>query len=454
MRRPPQAEMRNVRDRVPVKDGSIIQQRKYQLITPLLGGGVKAGETDPITVINGKSVRGQLRFWWRATRGGQFGGSLQRMREVEELIWGAASDESNKRPSLVQIVITIDSAGQPESYRDWCPNELKYAAFPLQRSNASIRHQVKFMLHASFEARQINFTDAQEGRRTIDAATEVNAALWAWETFGGIGARTRRGFGALQLLSLGENGERRPIFWGEDGNTANTISPMDRLKAGYRQYYSVGDFPMGVACLPENLGRLVLCRATDCLDAWTKLIRRLKDFRQMRPGGPAPGRSKWPEPEHIRRITGQRLPRHGLIPPNVDSFPRMQFGAPIVFEFRHDNDANPRDPNADPRKTVLQFENQNKPIQRWASPLILRPLAIGQGGFAALAVYLKGSNPPFPPALYEADGRTLVRGGLHMDLTTAQQATINGVAGAPPLTVRSENGRNYVDTVLDFLDTL
>jgi CRISPR-associated protein Cmr1 len=83
-------------------------ERKYELITPLFGGGVEAKKNDDITLISGKTIRGHLRFWWRATRGGQFGGGtegLKRMKEREAEIWGAASTPDKLSPSRVQIEV-------------------------------------------------------------------------------------------------------------------------------------------------------------------------------------------------------------------------------------------------------------------------------------------------------------------------------------------------------------
>jgi CRISPR-associated protein Cmr1 len=79
----------------------LTQVREYELLTPLFGGGVEAATADPVTVIRGSSVRGQLRFWWRACRGGQFNGDLKQMKKAENLLWGAASTG----PSQVQIAI-------------------------------------------------------------------------------------------------------------------------------------------------------------------------------------------------------------------------------------------------------------------------------------------------------------------------------------------------------------
>src|SRR5262249_55569791 len=67
--------------------------RTYSLMTPLFGGGVDAGVPDLQRLITGKSVRGQLRFWWRAIRGG-FGSDeagLAAMKKKEAELWGAPS---------------------------------------------------------------------------------------------------------------------------------------------------------------------------------------------------------------------------------------------------------------------------------------------------------------------------------------------------------------------------
>ena len=53
---------------IPRTDDMITQTRSYKLITPLFGGGVEAGKNDENIPVNGKCIRGQLRFWWRATR--------------------------------------------------------------------------------------------------------------------------------------------------------------------------------------------------------------------------------------------------------------------------------------------------------------------------------------------------------------------------------------------------
>ncbi|WP_201366950.1 type III-B CRISPR module RAMP protein Cmr1, partial [Dictyobacter formicarum] len=108
-----------------IEDPNIITQiREYQMITPLFGGGVKAGENDSLTPIRGTAIRGQLRYWWRACRGGkpEFEGELTRMKEAEDLIWGSAALTENqnhpKIQNVIQICVEIINPGEAlESFR-------------------------------------------------------------------------------------------------------------------------------------------------------------------------------------------------------------------------------------------------------------------------------------------------------------------------------------------------
>jgi CRISPR/Cas system CMR-associated protein Cmr1 (group 7 of RAMP superfamily) len=52
--------------------GRVEKKYSISLITPLFGGGAEPGRPDEDFPIRGTAIRGQLEFWWRATRGTQF----------------------------------------------------------------------------------------------------------------------------------------------------------------------------------------------------------------------------------------------------------------------------------------------------------------------------------------------------------------------------------------------
>jgi CRISPR-associated protein Cmr1 len=393
-------------------DTIITQERVYELITPLFGGGVTPGEADPVTIIRGTEIRGQLRFWWRACRGGQkkFGGDPAKMKQAENEIWGAAykKDEPTiPQDETVQITVEVLKPGTPvepfqieekDGRKQVKPNPVfgsphPYAAFPLQPSQEEqqkedlklkeVRRNVSFKLTISFP---------------VNHQTDVEAALWAWETFGGVGARTRRGFGALRCISIEEGSKSVSVKQPE----ANPENVRQWLQENLKLFVVDGRWPVNVPHLTQQLTEnkdFKLMSAGNTHNAfaiWNALIERLRSFRQKmrypsrKPNAKNPGRSMWPEPSAIRQHTGQSLRGHDSPIPNppIDKFPRAAFGLPIIFQFKDRNKENPDDPQRDPRNTVLQPLSS----ERFASPLILKPLACKQRECVGLALILDGTK--------------------------------------------------------------
>lgn len=431
---PPEANQLSLKN-----ENCIRLKRKYELITPLFGGGVEPGVNDNITPINGKTIRGHLRFWWRATRGGQFGGGdegLRRMKALEDRIWGAASTKSASNPSAVQIEVELGAyqrIGSPEApyvarHRpnpDWA--KLIYAAFPLQDDPHSVS-RFRFDLKVRFPE---TLESANGG--LVSLAEEIEATLWAWQTFGGVGARTRRGFGAIKRAD-------EPHAWPKEPEKIE-----ERIKTELKNCVSEGDFPLDVPHLskdlsfalattsrmvqvgPNRVSRLEPYDTAD--DAWEALIVELKNFRQARTGAGGFGRSKWNEPERIREITGQRLPAHAKNESlaSIKEFPRAAFGQPILFQFHRDqkNPSGSSDPRRDPVDTILKGGRlpgqANKTRERLASPLILKPLSCAGTKAVGLAAILKGPRVS-PEGLYLSGER--VNQNLGMRITKKEGMSI------------------------------
>ena len=411
----------------------IWQERKYELITPLFGGGVEPSHADPVTVIRGTAIRGHLRFWWRATRGGRSNGNLREMKKKEEELWGAASTPGDPKPSKVQIAITdITNGSQMKPFErgraDAGWQELAYAAFPLQEKGQPVLNDVGFTLSMSFPEKE---------------KEEVEAALWAWETFGGIGARTRRGFGALKSGTL----PGKP-------NKLKT-----RLLADAEKYVSRGNWPEAVPHLTSNLSFVIVTKKENknrvafasAFEAWEHLISELKGFRQSRSG--RFGRSKWPEPEQIRRITGQRGHPEDSTLLGVEKFPRAVFGLPIIFHFKGGNEEKPYSSSLDPIDSTLKGGpysdgTRTKYGERLASPLILRPLLCGNNQAVGLALLLEA--PRVPPEGFRLTGDGFDE-PVRCQLTKAEASKIE------PLR-KAANNLGHEDDELDvlqsFMDTL
>lgn len=375
----------------------IEQTREYQLITPLYGGGVTPGEADPVTIIRATEIRGHLRFWWRATRGGQFGDDLVALKKREGAIWGEASQrekekkgekqkqrENNESSLRVQIEVAILHLGESKKPFNIVPNNNGnlvpkpvgvpgYAAFPLRPPNEDLRRKTQQQITEEMRSVQHNVRFVLTIIFPPTYEEDIQAALWAWETFGGLGARTRRGFGALQLLKIGDKANKNLP-------PANHVKDIKSwLEDQLKTFVVPGTWPKDVPHLEQNLAYEIVGPPSRTLQAWDNLIERYVLFRQSRTKGTT-GRSNWPEAEAIRDITGRRFYKKLNHP---EKFPRAVFGLPILFHFKD---------KGDPGDTTLQGANEEN--ERLASPLILRPLACIGGSAVGLAVLLKGSHLP------------------------------------------------------------
>lgn len=345
------------------KTGWTETTRVYKVITPLWGGGVEANKNDPVTLIRGSSIRGHLRFWWRALRGNSNGSTISEMREKENSIWG-----STQVPSQVKITVNVTNKGTNFQATNFHGDQIAdvgamnskdaYVTFPLRTLNASLTENVQFSV--VFE-----YPD--------DVGEEVEAALWAWQTFGGIGARTRRGMGAIECIQVGKIPQLP--------QSANDFQKS--VSENLKKWIVAGDFPAGVPHLSRRLNYKLTGKQDYItgIEAQRNIIGQYKNFRQSRPGTRKdPGRSHWPEPDLIRACFPGRAFRHSIEHRVHGKAPRAVFGLPLIIHFKHYKEG-----EQDPEETTIQGVGG---IDRLASPLIIRPVHLSSG-FAGMAVLLE-----------------------------------------------------------------
>ncbi|GGN27625.1 MULTISPECIES: type III-B CRISPR module RAMP protein Cmr1 [Marinomonas] len=307
------------------------QTYKCTLVTPMYGGGVEAGKVDTAMPIRASSIRGQLRFWWRIACGPK---DPKELFKRETAIWGGIGDEGAKA-SKVQIRVKCK----------------KINSNHLERSKSIKGFGVKYILGAADEVScllsgyefvlEVHYKD-----QVLDEEkAQVEETLRWWASFGGIGGRTRRGFGAIKIEGL------KPVYETE----------MKGL--------------MKLEFISDSNGKKSFNSAED---AWKKATELFYQFRQGKGigrnegQGSRPGRSRWPEPDQLRRMTKKHKTDHDPVHPAGNVFPRAAFGLPIIFDF---NDRTNKEPNT---MTLLP-----KGEQRMASPLIICPYKDGEKWRAA-----------------------------------------------------------------------
>jgi CRISPR-associated protein Cmr1 len=383
---------------VPREDhGMIVEKRSYELITPLFGGGVEPNTPDPVTTIRATEIRGHLRFWWRATRGGQFK-TIEELKAKEDEIWG-----STETPSAVSIEVSFSeknskgkelivrnnygeviSAGAPQS-------KYGYVAFPLfDALGKTLQEEISF---------QLKFVYPEYLKEDIELV------LWAWESFGGIGARTRRGFGAIVCTNKDKLKTINEFLSYTRLKLQSLVRPNEiafsLLSSNEKEYVFITEINENTKVLKQL-----------ALNVWQQLFTYLKDFRQYRNGR---GRSYWPEADAIRNITGNMAnytdyqdKLHDHTRPTValnglplEVFPRASFGLPLIYQFKDNKKGLRRDekkyrenkkswtPPRDPDPENISIKG--KDFNRWSSPLILRPILCSDGIIGSVVRLLQPS---------------------------------------------------------------
>ncbi|MDG4550917.1 MAG: type III-B CRISPR module RAMP protein Cmr1 [Candidatus Contendobacter sp.] len=389
-------------------------RRSFQVttITPVYGGGITAGEPDAEMPVRASTIRGQLRFWWRLLNRQRFS-NPQNQFEAERDIWGGMSDKQD-RSSKVQIRITSWSGGAPRRFQ----RAQEVGIPPYAIAVALTGRDNNEVLTTG-----LNFTLMIRCPDTLWGGVEETLRWWA--SFGGLGARTRRGLGALQIAGL------------------TTVSTVEEASSKGCRLILKGSFPQAH-------------------QAWKTAIEALQTFRQgegfaRRPRGPGatvPGRSHWPEPDSIRDITrDHRVKADGTsfapVHPARIAFPRAYFGLPILFHFKNIKRDNPpnerRDLHFDPRDTTLVPAGEG--IERMASPLILKPLALSDGQYAACALTL-------PTEHLNRLALVLRRGDTPLQTFPAGNWWPTGAAGAraKAADIRPMQDRDATDPLTAFLD--
>ncbi len=358
-----------------------------RLITPMFGGGAQAGRVDPSMPVSAKGIRGQLRFWWRATRGAARCRTTDELAAAEATIFGTA-----ETPSALQVVVRRCDPAQvtTEPCVEWerkpnggfrpnwkgpfagFDNPLRYVAFPFQGTSPDSDKPVEPGKYLA------EFRFAVDVTSPADTALDIEAALWAWLNFGGCGARTRRGCGAVFAAGFAPASAEGVADW------------MNQAKAKYGL-----DFEADRAWPTLVRALLIGEKPTGSIAAWKASVGEMWAFRQGEAGHGSgvgrneglkphrPGRSRWPEPESLRAATKRRASKHQRLAhiPD-DAYPRAELGLPIIFHFA----PQPRD---NPQDTELYPVVDGQRRTRMASPVILRPMGLAAGPSLPMVALLR-----------------------------------------------------------------
>jgi len=188
-----------------------------EVITPMFISGADTNTVE----LRSASIKGALRFWWRALYGREFS-SIEKMKEAEGKLFGDTEQKSKLRLYVdvsTPFSISNDNLvnGRTFLVHNHYLSIFDYLAFGLceydrnQHRNAYKRKHIKpnskFIIH--FDFNNINNNSEQ-----------ILKALSCLNSFGGLGAKSRNGFGCISIKPLSNNISLPPItnFSGERKN--------------------------------------------------------------------------------------------------------------------------------------------------------------------------------------------------------------------------------------------
>jgi len=370
---------------------------RIEVVTPILGGAALLRNADIVDVIRTPSIRGQLRFWWRALNGHLYE-SPEGLHARESALWGRAAEVEGGR-SAVELRVAVEQTGKPDSsdIRLYDSKEGKatpgaYALWPAREEKRERRPTAprrapgtRFLLTLLAPSSDIK---------------EVENVVRAWLLFGGYGSRTRRGLGAFRVLDA-------PTGW-----LPPTAARQELERLFGRDIFAAPGTPANdvpwLAGAALHVGRA----ERNAEAAWTRALEWLKEFRQGTSSGPGgraretgtgklqpqrPSISNWPEADKIRRLAGKTKahpPRHN----STLAWPRAGFGLPIIGQFQAKARDGSRLDEPGPFELRWHEPNPNEPgktveHERLASPLIIKAMPLANGEFVPIALWLNRACP-------------------------------------------------------------
>ncbi len=183
---------------------------EYKITTPMFLGGAFPEESVDDQQFRNASLKGALRFWWRALNwgrmlreaGGNETAALKALHRREGELFGKASDGKDSVQSRVQLSsqfleVTTLAAGD---------KSVKPVSYLLGMGLYDYRGGT---LRPALRGGVLRLTARFKPGSGQDVQDEVQQTLIALGIFGGLGSRGRKGLGSLAVQSLQRVGERQ-----------------------------------------------------------------------------------------------------------------------------------------------------------------------------------------------------------------------------------------------------
>ena len=214
------------------------------LDSPAFLAGASQGQED--CDLRSATLRGQLRAWWRTLHSGFL--TVNELRQLEAALWGDATQGAAIQFHLITKKRPTVQLHQHPNQRD---SGLKYLAYGMDETSRGERKQ-RWVANPDGERQlEVRFTDSlyhasskrkpedQKQGLSIPAEAIKNqfvSALWLLGQYGGVGSKSRKGFGSLRVH------EKLP-FESLQAVLARAQSIRDLLKSGTKFEETLAESP-------------------------------------------------------------------------------------------------------------------------------------------------------------------------------------------------------------------
>ena len=237
----------------------------YRATTPMFCGGADPKDAE----LRLPSFKGALRFWWRALAWSRLEGNLGAIEEEEAELFGSA----DKGQSSVSMRLTnYEKPNSREGHSLKVGQGAKYLGYGVMETGSCARYCLAAPFDFTIHMRCRNL-DSQELDTLKDSLTTLGI-------FGGMGSKSRKGYGSLMLQSLtidnAENKWTAPQSRGELHHVIGSILRIRNNSNDLPQYTAVSaetrcllissrraQSPMG---LIDRIGSELKDSITECKD--------------------------------------------------------------------------------------------------------------------------------------------------------------------------------------------
>lgn len=318
-----------------------------KVITPLFLAGTKTAPE-----LRAPSFRGALRFWLRAIVGGVIGDrNLKKIYETESFVFGSTG-------GISPVMIRVSARATPRRFTSNMPG-VKYLFWSMLRSRREV--------YMPNEVRSLVLTMQTRSDMSDEPLKMATASLWLLTHLGGIGSRSRRGGGNLQVIEVqGDLPEDLPDL------RVQARSPRqlrDQLAEGLvksRQLLPLSEVtpsfnrdPSFDLLHPDHCRILVLDKTWNTWEqALNEIGEELRRFRNRRE----------PDYSNVKDLVRGRSN-------SLQTVERAAFGLPIVFYYSSLGD----------KRGTLEGKIHN----RRASPLLIRVIRLASGKHTIVMTFFK-----------------------------------------------------------------